>query len=145
MRTKKYWQELSEEHYRNLQEARNLVDLKDQALKFLLKSPDTYRVEIEAHNTGFAYTNKPSTRFEYVDQNGQYHRHYRAVDIEDLEIISTNAETAVFKFKLTGKRYSYWILNKADETIAEIPEELICNKSAKICENKEDFICLIKT
>ena len=147
MRTKKYWQELSEEHYRNLQEARNLVDLKDQALKFLLESPDTYRVKLTEAQTVInnAPYYKTSTRFEYVDKKGEYHSHYRAVDPNDLEVISTNAETAVFKFKLTGKRYSYWILNKADETIAEIPEGLICDKGTKLCENKEDFICLIKT
>lgn len=147
MRTKKYWQSLSEQHYKDLQEARNLVDLKGQALKFLLKSSDTYRVEL----TGDQYAIyaspyfKNRTRFEYVDGNGTYHNHYRDVDVNDLEVISTNAETAVIKFKLTGKRYSYWILNKADETIAEIPEGLICDKGTKICENKEDFICLIKT
>lgn len=140
MRTKKYWQSLSEQHYRDLQEARNLVDLKSQALKFLLESQDTYRVKLTEAQTviNAAPYYKNSTRFEYVDNNGEYHSHYRAVDIKDLEIISANAETAVFKFNPTGKRYSYWILNKADETIAEIPDEFFCHRTGnKICEIKE--------
>ncbi len=138
-RTKKYWQDLSEQHYRDLQETRNLLDLKDQALKFLLKSPDTYRVELtsDAQVINNAPYSKPITRFEYVDQNGKYHRHCRPVSIDTLEIISTNAETAVFRFETLKGKYTYWILNKADETIAEIPEELFCHRGAKICEIKE--------
>jgi hypothetical protein len=148
MRTKKYWQNLSEQHYKNLQESRNLNDLKDQALKFLLESPETYRVKLTADvqviNT--APYSKQITKFEYVDGKGKYHSHYRSVDINDLEIISTNAETAVLKFKLTAGRYSFWILNKADETIAEIPEDYFCNNhrgnfktcEIKACEIKEE-------
>ena len=136
MRTKKYWQDLSEQHYRELQEARNLLDLKDQALRFLLKSPDTYRVELEADNDGFCYS-KPRTLFKYVDQHGKYHHHWRPVKCSSLEIISTNAETAVFKFETLKGKYTYWILNKAEETVAEIPEDYFCLRVTKICEIKE--------
>jgi hypothetical protein len=127
MRTKKYWQNLSEQHYKNLQESRNLNDLKDQALKFLLESPETYRVKLTADvqviNT-VPYS-KAITRFEYVDQNGKYHRHCRPVSIDTLEVISTNAATAVIRFETIKNKYTYWILNKAEETIAEIPEDLL--------------------
>ena len=142
MRTKKYWQDLSEQHSRDLQEARNLRDLKDQALKFLLESPDTYRVELTDEFNCFGPNR---TVFEYVDQHGKYHRHKRPVKRDALEVVSTNAETAVFKFETVKGKYTYWVLNKAEETVAEIPEALICDKGAKICENREDFICLIKT
>ena len=84
MRTKKYWQELSEEHYRNLQEARNLVDLKDQALKFLLESPDAYRVKLTSDVqiiNAIPYS-LPITRFEYVDNVGKYHSFYRSIKIK---------------------------------------------------------------
>jgi hypothetical protein len=139
MRTKKYWQALSEQHYRDLQEALNLSDLRDQALRFLLKSPDTYRVELtsDVQVLNSAPYSKPITRFEYVDQNGKYHRHCRPVSIDTLEIISTNAETAVLRFETLKNKYTYWILNKADETVAEIPEELFCHRNTKICEIKE--------
>jgi hypothetical protein len=127
MRTKKYWQNLSEQHYKNLQESRNLNDLKDQALKFLLESHETYRVKLTADvqviNT-VPYS-KAITRFEYVDQNGKYHRHCRPVSIDTLEVISTNAATAVIRFETIKNKYTYWILNKAEETIAEIPEDLL--------------------
>ena len=141
MRTKKYWQKQSEEHYRNLQEARNLNDLKDQALKFLLKNPDTYRVELtpDVQVINSAPYSKPITRFEYVDQNGQYHRHCRPVSIDTIEVISTNAETAVLRFETVKNKYTYWILNKADETIAEIPEDYFCTNRRdgyKTCEIK---------
>jgi hypothetical protein len=143
MRTKKYWRDLSEQHYRDLQEALNLSDLRNQALKFLLKSQDTYRVELtsDVQVINSAPYSKPITRFEYVDQNGTYHRHCRPVDINDLEIISTNAETVVIRFKLTAGNYSFRILNKADETIAEIPEDYFCNNRRdgyKTCEIKGD-------
>jgi hypothetical protein len=143
MRTKKYWQDLSEQHYKDLQEARNIIDLKEQALKFLLKSPDTYRVELtsDVQTISGAPYSKPITRFEYVDQNGKYHRHCRPVSIDTLEMISTNAETAVFRFETLKNKYTYWILNKADETIAEIPEDYFCNNridGLKTCEIKGD-------
>lgn len=139
MRTKKYWQGLSEQHYKDLQEARNIIDLKDQALKFLLKSPDTYRVELEeaASVLNYAPYAEPITRFKYVDQHGKFHYHSRPVKRDSIEIISANAETAVFRFETLKGKYTYWILNKADETIAEIPEELFCHRGAKICEIKE--------
>lgn len=128
MRTKKYWQDLSERHYRDLQEARNLNDLKDQALRFLLESPDTYRVELtsDVQVINSAPYSKPITRFEYVDQNGKYHRYCRPVSIDAVEVISANKETAVFKFHTVRDRYYYYILNKCDETFAEIPEEYMC-------------------
>lgn len=140
MRTKKYWQDLSEQHYRDLQETRNLLDLKDQALKFLLESPDTYRVELEedTYVINYAPYSKPVTRFSYVDQHGKYHRHTRPIKRDSLEIISTNAETAVFKFETLKGKFTYWILNKADETVAEIPEELFCHRGTKICEIMEN-------
>lgn len=139
MRTKKYWQKQSEEHYRDLQKARNEVDLKDQALVFLLDSPETYRVKLtsDVQFINAAPYSTPSTRFEYVDQNGKYHRHYRPVSIDALEVISTNAETAVLRFETVKNKYTYWILNKADETIAEIPEDYFCHRGTKICEVKE--------
>ena len=135
MRNKKYWMDLSEQHYRDLQEARNIIDLKDQALKFLLKSPDTYRVELEADVGVMGYSTH-RTLFKYVDQHGKYHHHWRAVKRDSLELISTNAETAVLKFETLKDKYTYWILNKADETVAEIPEELFCHRGTKICEIK---------
>lgn len=128
MRTKKYWRDLSVQHYRDLQEARNLNDLKDQALRFLLKSPDPYRVELtsDVQVINSAPYSMPVTCFEYVDGKGKYHRHIRPIAIEKLEIISTNADTAVLKFETVKNNYTYWILNKADETIAEIPADYFC-------------------
>lgn len=135
MRTKKYWRDLSEQHYRDLQEALNLCDLRDQALRFLLESPDTYRVKLTPDTKVLNYVpySLQTTRFEYVDGKGKYHRHIRPVAIEKLELISTNADTAVFKFETVKNNYTYWILNKADETIAEIPADYfcICDKSKK--------------
>ena len=141
MRTKKYWQDLSEQHYRELQECRNLIDLQDQALKFLLKSPDTYRVELEeaASVLNYAPYSEPVTRFKYVDQYGKFHYHSRPVKRDSLELISTNAETAVLKFETLKGKFTYWILNKAEETIAEIPEDYFCNNRRdgfKTCEIK---------
>lgn len=141
MRTKKYWQNLSKQHYKNLQESRNLNDLKDQALKFLLESPETYRVkltgDVQVINT--APYSKQITKFEYVDGKGKYHQHFRPVAIDKLEIISANADAAVMRFETIKDKYTYWILNKADETIAEIPEDYFCNNhrgNFKTCEIK---------
>jgi hypothetical protein len=140
MRTKKYWQDLSEQHYKDLHETRTLLDLKNQALKFLLKSPDTYRVELTAsvNTINSAPYSIPSTRFEYVDNTGTYHSHYRSIECNKIEVVSTNAETAVFKVMINKNRPIYWILNKADETVAEIPEELFCHRGTKVCELKEN-------
>ena len=139
MRTKKYWQAQSEQHYRDLQETRNLLDLSQQAIKFLLSDQDAYRVELTAgaKPINVAPYSRPLTHFEYVDQNGKYHYHTRPIGIESIEVISTNAETAIFKFETIKGKYTYWILNKADETIAEIPEDYFCHRGTKICEMKE--------
>ena len=139
MRTKKYWRELSEQHYRDLQETRNLLDLSRQAIKFLLSGQDAYRVELTAGSTpiNVAPYSRPITHFEYVDQNGKYHYHTRSVGIETIEVISTNAETAIFKYETLKGKYTYWILNKANETVAEIPEDYFCHRGTKICEVKE--------
>ena len=140
MRTKKYWQDLSERHYRDLQEARNLLDIKNQALMFLLKSPDTYRVELKSdvRVIGTAPYSLPTTHFNYVDGAGKYHTFCRAIAKDQIEIISVNAETAVFRVLINKDRPIYWILNKTDETIADMPEELICHRGTKICEEKCD-------
>ena len=139
MRTKRYWQALAEQHYRDLQECRNLIDLKDQAIKFLLGDKDAYRVELTASTRPIDVSPycRPITHFEYVDNKGKYHYHTRPVNREAIEIISTSAETAVFRFETLKGKFTYWILNKADETIAEIPEELFCHRGTKICEIKE--------
>lgn len=141
MRTKKYWENLSEQHYRDLQEARNINDLKDQAIKFLLESPETYRVKLTADKNAMDVPPyfKDITKFEYVDGKGKYHRHFRPVHISDLEVISTNADTAVLKFETTKGHYTFWILNKADETIAEIPEDYICLNKNKVCKAKGEI------
>lgn len=138
MRTKRYWQDLSEQHYRDLQETRNLLDLKNQALKFLLKSPDTYRVELISDVRVISTTpySLPTTRFNYVDGTGKYHTFCRAIAKDQIEVISVNAETAVFRVLITKDHPVYWILNKADETIADMPEELFCHRGTKICEEK---------
>lgn len=140
MRTKKYWQDLSEQHYRDLQEARNLLDLKNQALRFLLKSPDTYRVELisDVRVINTVPYSLPTTRFNYVDGTGKYHTFCRAIAKDQIEVISVNAETAVFRVLINKDHPIYWILNKADETIADMPEELICHRGTKICEEKCD-------
>ena len=137
MRNKKYWQKQSEEHYRNLQEARDIIDHKDQALNFLLEGPDAYRVKLTSDYGCYGYSER--TVFEYVDQHGKYHRHRRLIKRDSIELISTNAETAIFKFETPEGKYTYWILNKAAETIAEIPEDYFCNNrrgNFKACELK---------
>ena len=138
MRTKKYWQDLSEQHYIDLQEARNLLDLKNQALRFLLKSPDTYRVELisDVRVINTVPYSLPTTRFNYVDGTGKYHTFCRAIAKDQIEVISVNAETAVFRVLINKDHPIYWILNKADETIADMPEELFCHRGIKICEEK---------
>ena len=138
MRNKKYWQDLNEQHYKDLHEARNIIDLKDQALRFLLRSPDTYRVELTAdvNTINSAPYSIPITRFEYVDNKGKYHSHYRPIERSKIEVVSTNAETAVFKVMINKNRPIYWILNKETETVADMPEELFCHRGTKICELK---------
>lgn len=138
MRTKKYWQKQSEEHYRNLQEARDIIDHKDQALNFLLECPDAYRVKLTSDCNCYGYSPE-RTVFEYVDQYGKYHHHRRQIRRDSIEIISTNAETAIFKREIAEGKYTYWILNKATETIAEIPEDYFCTNrrgNFKTCEIK---------
>lgn len=128
MKTKKYWKQFANDRMRERAEAIEEADMLRQSLRFLLEDSDTYRVKLTPIKqvTNEALQFRHATRFEYVDQNGKYHRHCRPVSIDALEVISTNAETAIIKFETTKNRYTYWILNRVSETIAEIPEEYIC-------------------
>lgn len=136
MRTKKYWIQYANDRVRERDRAEKEVDLLRQSLRFLLEDSNTYRVKLTAITQYLDGTlhGKPATCFEYVDGSGRYHRHVRPIAIEKLELISTNADTAVLKFETAKNKYTYWILNKADETVSEISQELlldICDAEVK--------------
>lgn len=126
MRTRKYWETRSDELYRDLTKARTLSDLKDKSIDFLLADANSYRVVLtpvrDSYITG---SFEAKTCFEYVDEKGIYHSHIRDVNPKDIEVLSTSKETAILRFRTTPGQYTYWILNKALETVSEISQELL--------------------
>ncbi len=137
MRTKKYWQEQAELRYEEKRELETKLGIKEKALKFLLGASNPYRVEVTQDCNIFcnygAYV-----EFEYVDENGVYHSTKRQMLHDKLHLISTSKEAAVFRYDATHPS-TYWVLQKAAETFAEIPASLICHQGEKICEIKGDI------
>lgn len=133
--SKKFYKECYKEHsekYAKLQEA---INEKDRALAFLIADSNTYRVKIDsAVDWSDAFSNY--TSFEYVDENGKYHRFTRRMQTNQLHLLTTSKEAAVFRYEAT-KPTSYWILQKAAECFAEIPEACILPKEKEIYIIKE--------
>jgi hypothetical protein len=133
--SKKFYKECYKEHnekYSKLQEA---INEKDRALAFLMADSNTYRVKIDSTiNWSDTYGNY--TSFEYVDENGKYHRFTRGMQTSKLRLLTTSKESAVFKYEAT-KPASYWILQKAAECFAEVPAECILPKEKEIYIIKE--------
>jgi hypothetical protein len=126
MRTKKYWEEQAAQRYKEKQELENKLSEAEKSLRFLLADPNPYRVTLtpvsDVYITGSFET---KTRFEYVDEKGIYHKHIRNIAPGSVEVLSTSKETAILKFETTKGHYTYWIFNKALETVAEISLELL--------------------
>lgn len=122
MASKKYW--ISEyEHV--LKEKHALEDdnaNKAKALEFLLADPNPYRVDIRDQSC-FGYGN-PYANFTYVDEIGKYHFIKRQMLASKLKLLASSKEAAIFKYEAT-KPATYWILQKAAECFAEIPESLV--------------------
>ena len=139
MRTKKYYMTRCDNLERELDKQSKLSDLKERTIEFLLADPNPYRVELtpDVINTSSVPYNIPITYFTYVDNKGRYHSYYKPIARDKLEIVSTNAETALFKVTINKDHPVYWLLNKVEETIADMPEELFCHRGVKLCEIKE--------
>jgi len=126
MRTKKYWEAQADQRYKEKQELENKLSAAEKSLRFLLADPNPYRVKLTPVSDIFALGSfKTKTRFEYVDEKGTYHNHIRNISPGDIEVLSTNKETAVLKYETTKGHYTYWIFNKALETVTEISVELL--------------------
>lgn len=139
MKAKKYYMTKCDDLERELDKQRLLSGLKDKVIKFLLAAPNPYRVELtpDASTISSVPYNIPITYFTYVDNKGSYHNYYKPIARDKIEVVSTNAETAVFRVTINKDHPVYWILNKADETMADMPEEFFCHRGAKLCEIKE--------
>jgi hypothetical protein len=66
-----------------------------------------------------------------------YHEVNKEFKFVNLTLLSTSADTAVFGYQEENKT-TYWLLNKASELFAEIPEAILCHRNTKICEEKSD-------
>lgn len=119
---KKYYQTRCEEKEDELRVARKVITEKTQALEFLLADPNPYRVDIRDQSC-FGYGN-PYVYFTYVDETGKYHFIKRQMLASKLKLLASSKEAAIFKYEAT-KPATYWILQKAAECFAEIPEALI--------------------
>lgn len=122
MASKKYWMS---EYEHVLKEKHALEDdnaNKALALAFLLADPNPYRVDIKDQSC-FGYGN-PHVYFTYVDETGKYHFIKRQMIASKLKLLASSKEAAIFKYEAT-KPATYWILQKAAECFAEIPESLV--------------------
>ena len=122
MASKKYWMSGYE---RVLEEKHALEDDnadKAKALEFLLADPNPYRVDIKDQNC-FGYGD-PYVYFNYVDETGKYHHIKRQKLASKIKLLASSKEAAIFKYEATEPA-TYWILQKAAECFAEIPEFLI--------------------
>ena len=129
--SKTYYRKRCEDKEDELHEARKVINEKDQVIRFLLEEPNPYRIKITSAADCWGSTFDSKVRFEYVDGHGVYHNHIRLnCSVSKLEVLSTDRDTAILKLETTSNHYTYWILNKADETITEISTETLY----KICD-----------
>jgi hypothetical protein len=105
------------------------------AIRFVMSQKNVHSINYEATWTHWG-ASTTHTKFEYVDETGKYHYITRDFKCADLVLISASAEAAIFGYQQEDKT-TYWLLNKADELFAEIPEVILCTKN-KICERCED-------
>jgi hypothetical protein len=135
MKTKKYYESLLTANRGTIVTLEEAVKEKDQALRFLMADPNPYRVEIKPDNNIF--TNYGAfVDFEYVDEFGKYHSIRRKLLKDKVTCISASKEAAIISYSATIP-VTYWILQKAAEVFAEIPEAYLCHRNEKICEIKE--------
>ena len=127
--SKKYYQTKCSEKEDELREAQKVITKKDQVIRFLLEEPNPYRVKITPADWCWGNTSGSRARLEYIDGHGIYHNYIRNSSASKLEVLSTDRDTAVLKLETTPNHYTYWILNKANETTTELSVETL----HKIC------------
>ena len=128
--SKKYYQTRCKEKEDELREAQKVITGKDQVIRFLLEEPNPYRIKITSADCCWGSTLGSKARLEYIDGHGVYHNHIRNCSVSKLEVLSTEKDTAILKLETTPNHYTYWILNKANETTVEISVETL----HKICD-----------
>lgn len=128
--SKKYYQTRCEEKEDELREARKVITEKDQVIRFLLEEPNPYRIKITSADWCWGTAPGSKSRLEYIDGHGIYHNYIRNCSASKLEVLSTDKDTAVLKLETISNHYTYWILNKANETTTEISVETL----QKICD-----------
>ena len=133
---KKYYKQRNKELIDANDKLRSEVDSLKNSIKFLLKQKNTHNVVYKAAYTYYGES-QTHTYFEYVDAQGLYHEVNREFKFANLTLLSTSADAAVFGYQEENKT-TYWLLNKASELFAEIPEAILCHRSTKICEEKSD-------
>ncbi len=105
------------------------------SIRFLMQQTNVHAVKYEPVHTHWGASDT-RTEFEYVDATGKYHSIIREFKYADLACVSASAEAAVFVYAREDKA-TYWLLNKADELFAEIPEMILCTKN-KTCEKETE-------
>ena len=129
--SKKYYQTRCEEKEDELREAQKVINKKDQVIRFLLEEPNPYRIKITPVNWCLGNTPGGSTaRLEYIDEHGTYHNCVKNCSASNLEVLSTDRDTAILKLETAPNHHTYWILNKAHETTVELSVETL----HKICD-----------
>ena len=132
---KKYYKNQYEEVYKLNEKLRAEKSALQDSIRFVMTQKNPHKINYEpvSNHWGKSTTR---TKFEYVDETGKYHYITREFNSNNLACISVSAEASIFGYQQEDKT-TYWLLNKADELFAEIPEIILCTKN-KICE-KETF------
>lgn len=133
---KKYYKQRYEELDNANDKLKAEVDSLKNSIKFLLRQKNPHNVVYKAAYTYYGES-QTHTYFEYVDAQGLYHEINKEFKFVNLTLLSTSADTAVFGYQEENKT-TYWLLNKASELFAEIPEAILCHRNTKICEEKSD-------
>ena len=132
--TKKYYKELSEELEKKNETLRAEKSALQDSIRFVMTQDNVHNVVYESTMTHWGKS-ATHTKFEYVDETGKYHYLTREFNCDNLVCVSKSAEAAIFGYQEKDKT-TYWLLNKADELFAEIPETILCHRNTKICEEK---------
>lgn len=131
---KKYYKKRSKELEEANDKLRNEKSALQDAIRFMMAQKNVHNINYEPvrNHWGESLTR---TTFEYVDESGRYHYVTRDFKFADLTLLSVSAEAAIFRYQKEDKT-TYWLLNRADELFAEIPEAILCHRSVKICETE---------
>lgn len=123
--SKKYYKEKYTDRCDEVAQLNSKIFKMREAFNFIYQNGgDPYRVEVASY--GGICANHYGTHFRYVDKEGKLHEIDRSANTNKVKVLSTDADGALICYQAT-RPYTYYHLNKVEETFTEIPAKYMCD------------------